>query len=266
MYALKPPRTLDREWKHVRIGVAGGIATVTLAHPPRNALSRAMLDAVDDALDVAEDDAVQVVIVTGDEAAFSVGVDPDAILGSTQELAARSHRVLDRIEGFPKPVIAAINGHCLGGGLELALTCHLRIASKRAKLGLPEISLGLFPGLGGTRRLPRIVGRARAYEMILTGRALTAEEARQAGLVNAVVAPGEVLLEAARLARRIAVKSPAAVPAVMRCCEANLRSPRATGRVIEMELFERLLPSPDVRRTLRSLCDDLGDRRDPCRT
>lgn len=256
----------ELRWEHLRIRMASSIMIVTLDNPPANALTRTMFDAVDAAIGLLEDEAVHAVIVTGAGAAFSIGADVRGILeaGAPLQQARRSHRQLEQIERSPKPFIAAINGHCLGGGLELALACHLRIASSRAKFGLPELSLGLLPGMGGTHRLPRLVGRARAHEMILTGRVLRAEEALQIGLVNDVVSPAEVLPAAERLARRIASKSPAAVRAAMRCLNNGLDSARGSAGRLEMECFERLTRMPGVRRTLHALGRDLGERREPC--
>jgi enoyl-CoA hydratase len=249
-------------WQHLRIQISGSIVLVVLSNPPANALCYEMFDAVRQTLDFLEADAVHAVIVSGEGENFSVGADLRGILGVTREHVRASQRLLDRIEAFPKPMIAAINGHCLGGGLELALACHLRIASSRAKLGLPEVSLGLLPGLGGTHRLPRLVGRARAHEMILIGRPMRAEEAAAIGLVNAVVPAGDVLPTAERLARRIAAKSPAAVRAIMRCLNADFCSAGERAERVEMECFEQLTRTPGVRHTLHAIERDLGQRRE----
>ena len=249
-------------WRSLRIQMSGSIVLVMLSNPPVNALCVEMFGAVSELLDFLEADAVRTVIVTGDGDSFSVGADLRGVSGATRAQIRDSQRLLDRIEAYPKPVIAAINGHCLGGGLELALACHLRVASSRAKLGLPEVSLGLLPGMGGTHRLPRLVGRARAHEMILTGRPMRADEAATIGLVNAVVPPGEVLATAERLARRIAAKSPAAVRAVMRCLNADFSSAAERAGQMEMECFEQLIQTPGVRRTLHAIERDLGERRE----
>jgi enoyl-CoA hydratase len=263
--ATETPCDGELRWEHMRIRLVDSIMTVTLDHPPANALTRSMFDAVDRAIALLEDDAVRVVIVTGAGTAFSIGADVRGILGTDAvlEQGRRSQRQLEQLELAAKPIIAAINGHCLGGGLELALACHLRIASTRAKLGLPEVSLGLLPGMGGTHRLPRLVGRARAHEMILTGRMVKADEAQQIGLVNWVVPPEEVLPAAERLARRIAAKSPAAVRAAMRCLNTGLDPASASAEVMEMECFEQLAETPEVRRTLQALELDFGERRAP---
>ena len=249
-------------WQHLRIQISGSIVLVVLSNPPANALSYEMFDAVQQMFDYFEADAVNAIIVTGEGDMFSMGADLRGILGVTREHVHESQRLLDRIEAFPKPVIAAINGHCLGGGLELALACHLRIASSRAKLGLPEVSLGLLPGMGGTHRLPRLIGRARAHEMILTGRPVRAEQAAAIGLVNAVVPPEDVLSTAERLARRIAAKSPDAIRAAMRCLNADFCSAAERAELMERECFEQLTRTSGVRRTLHAIERDLGTRRE----
>ena len=249
-------------WRSLRIQMTGSIVLVMLSNPPVNALCAEMFGAVSELLDFLEADTVHTVIVTGDGDSFSVGVDLRGVSGATREQIRDSQRLLDRIEAYPKPVIAAINGHCLGGGLELALACHMRIASSRAKLGLPEVSLGLLPGMGGTHRLPRLIGRGRAHEMILTGRPIRAEEAAAIGLVNAVVPPTEVLATAERLARRIAAKSPAAVRAVMRCLNMDFCSATERAELVEMESFEQLIQTPVARRTLHAIERELGERRE----
>jgi enoyl-CoA hydratase/carnithine racemase len=247
-------------WQHLRVSAAGPVVRVTLSNPPVNALTTEMFEGVSQTLDLLEADAVRVLIVTGEGANFSIGADVRGIPEVTREHLRRSQRLLDRIARFPKPCIAAINGHCLGGGLELALACHLRIASSRARLALPEVSLGLIPGMGGTYRLPRLVGSTRAHELILTGRTMKADEALEMGLVSAVVPPAEVLPEAERLARRIAAKSPSAVRAALECLNHGVDT--ASAALVEMECFERLAQQPEVRRTLHALGAALGERRE----
>jgi len=249
-------------WQHLRVQISGSIVLVMLSNPPANSFSGEMFDAVNEMLDTLEADAVHAVILTGEGGNFSLGADLRDILRVTREDVRASQRVCQRIEAFPKPWIAAINGHCLGGGLEIALACHLRIASSRAKLGMPEVSLGLLPGMGGTHRLPRLIGRSRAHEMILTGRPLRAEEAAAIGLVSAVVPPGDLLATAERLARRIAVKSPAAVRAAMRCLNTDFCSAGEHAELMEMESFEELSKTPVVRRTLTAIERDLGAGRE----
>src|SRR5436853_128655 len=161
------------------------------------------------------------------------------------ELSGRGQALLNRIERFDKPVIAAINGACLGGGLELAMACHMRVAAAGILLGLPEIKLGLIPGFGGTQRLPRIIGPSKAAELILTGETITSEEALTLGLVNRVVPPEEVLLTAQKLAGMITAKGRLATQAALRAIRTGLDSPLAEGLAREAELFGELCETPD---------------------
>jgi enoyl-CoA hydratase len=182
-----------------------GLLQLTLARPEAlNALNATLIAELAHAIEEAQEDpAVRVIVLTGaGDRAFVAGADikefADFGVESGRELAAKGQEILfNRVEHSAKPVIAAINGFALGGGLELALAAHVRIASEKAKMGLPEVSLGLIPGYGGTQRLPQIVGKGKALEMILTGRAIDAQEALACGLVNRVV-PAEELLTAAR--------------------------------------------------------------------
>lgn len=239
---------------YLRVAIDDGIAVVTLANPPANVLTRPMLEDLHAALDVIEDDGVRAVILTGQGGTFSDGVDIQTILACDAheiiELARMGHRMLNRIEAAQKPVIAAVDGHCLGGGLEIALACHLRLASSRARLALPEISLGLVPGLGGTQRLPNLVGRARAYEMVLTGKPVRALQAAAMGLLNAVVPTERLMPEAHRLARRIAAKRSDAVRGVMECVGHAVNSNGVVGQCLEREIFAVLSTSTAVRQAL----------------
>ncbi|MGD2103877.1 MAG: enoyl-CoA hydratase-related protein, partial [Anaerolineae bacterium] len=164
-----------------------------------------------------------------------------------REFIERGQGVNRKIETSSKPVIAAINGFCLGGGLELAMACHMRICSDRARLGQPEINLGLIPGWGGTQRLPRIVGKGKALEMILTGDMVTAQEAYRIGLVNKVVPAGAILKEARGLARKIVSKSSCCIAAALRAVTAGLETDIEEGLDREKEQFVRLADTEDIR-------------------
>jgi enoyl-CoA hydratase/carnithine racemase len=153
--------------------------------------------------------------------------------------------LLNRIERYDKPVIAAINGACLGGGLEMAMACHMRVAAAVARFGLPEIKLGLIPGFGGTQRLPRIIGPSKAAELILTGETIMAEEALRLGLVNLVVPAAEVLPQARHVAALITAKGRLAIQAALRAIRTSLDSPFAEGLAREGELFGMLCETPD---------------------
>ena len=196
-----------------------GILTITIQRPQAlNALNAAVIAALSEAIDVAQTDAdVKTVILTGSgDKAFVAGADikefADFSGKQGEALAQQGQDLLfNRIERSAKPVIAAINGFALGGGLELALACHIRIASDNARMGLPEVSLGVIPGYGGTQRVPQIVGKGKALEMILSAKMIGAEEAASCGLVNAVVSPDALHEAAKKMARSIMKNSPKAV-------------------------------------------------------
>lgn len=196
-----------------------GILTITIERPQAlNALNAEVIRKLAEAVDIAQTDAeVQIIVLTGSgDKAFVAGADIKEFAdfnGKQGKALAQAGQDLlfNRIERSAKPVIAAVNGFALGGGLELALACHIRIASDNARMGLPEVSLGVIPGYGGTQRLPQIVGKGKALEMILSARMIGAEEAATCGLVNAVV-PSESLMETAyKMARSIMKNSPMAV-------------------------------------------------------
>ena len=195
-----------------------GIALITVNRPDKlNALNSTVLSELDDAAShIQEDQDVRVVILTGaGEKAFVAGADIKELhtLNRTagEELSRRGQEVFSRYENLSKPVIALVNGYALGGGAELAMACHIRIAAENAVFGLPEVGLGLIPGYGGTQRLPALVGNSKAMEMILTGGQVKAEEARSIGLVNSVYPAGEALSEAKKLASKIMKNGPVAV-------------------------------------------------------
>lgn len=202
----------------VTLELRGPVAVLTLENPGKlNALSIEILDELDGHLDAVESDAaVRVVVITGaGEKAFAAGADighmREATVQQARDYAERGHELFARIEAFGKPVIAAINGFALGGGCELVLACDIRLASDNARLGQPEVNLGIFPGWGGTQRLPRLTTPGFAKELIFTGRHVTADEAKAAGLVNHVYPLAELLDRAVAMGEEIAKKSPLAV-------------------------------------------------------
>src|ERR1041385_8110700 len=175
------------------------------------------MDEIDSVFKAArKDDSVKAIIVTGSgEKAFVAGADITELAQKTpitgKETSERGQEILSSIERFPKPVIAAINGFALGGGCELALACHIRIASENAQIGLPEVTLGVIPGYGGTQRMARLLGKGKALELICTGDRIGAAEAERIGLVNKVVPAAELMAEAERMARRIMSRGDALV-------------------------------------------------------
>lgn len=231
-----------------------GIRTITIDRPEQlNALDRATIAELDQALTAAEADrTVRVVIITGSgEKAFVAGADIKEFAHFSVEegraLAADGQRKLfDHVEHLNKPVIAAVNGYALGGGLELAMACHVRIASETAKMGLPEVSLGVIPGYGGTQRLPRLVGRGKALEMILSAQMIDAADALQWGLVNRVVPADQLLSTAHELATRIMRNSPTALAAAIRAVNAGFE-PGADGLQREIAEFGKCFGTADFK-------------------
>lgn len=199
----------------------GFIATITLKNPPANVLSRIMLEEITKTLTKIEaENKVKVIIINGEGKFFSAGADVKAFTDLQQSpdyrsLAEEGQQLFERIERFPVPVIASIHGVVLGGALELALACHMRIVTTDTQLGLPEMTLGIIPGYGGTQRLPRFVGPAKAYEMILTGMRIGGAEAYRLGLANSIVEADSLERETLKLAEQISVKSRTTINHIM---------------------------------------------------
>jgi len=246
---------------HTLLTVSHRIARVTLHYPPANVVTHAFLKELEQVFGELEmDEYVRVVILTGFDRFFSAGADIHELTHlnskySGSEFSGRGQACLNRIERFDKPVIAAINGICLGGGLELAMACHLRIAAAGISLGLPEIRLGVIPGFGGTQRLTRIVGPSKATQLILTGDRITAEEALTIGLVNRVVPATDLLKEADILAGAIAARGRRAAQAALRAIRVGLDSPISEGLARESELFGELCETQDKKEGTQAFLD-----------
>lgn len=232
----------------------GPVAVLTLDNPGKlNALSVEMLDLLAAHLDAVEDDdAIRAVVITGaGDKAFAAGADighmREATVSEARDYAAAGHALFNRIEAFPKPVIAAINGYALGGGCELVLACDIRIAADTARLGQPEVNLGIFPGWGGTQRLPRLTSPGVAKELILTGRHVDASEALAIGLVNHVHPSGEVVDRAVAIGELIAAKSPLAVATAKRLVNAALEDGYADALSRELAAFGDAFATEDQR-------------------
>ncbi len=245
------------EWQNIRTQVEDKVAVLTIDHPPVNSFNRQVVTELGEAIDelLADDEVKAIVITGGGTNAFVAGADIPEIKelldqpaedGAAAAFIERGQQTFLRIERSPKPVIAAINGFCLGGGLELAMSCHIRICSDRARLGQPEVNLGLIPGWGGTQRLARLVGKGKAIEMILTGDMITAQDAYRLGLVNKVVPAGVVLKEARGLARKIVSKSRFPVAAALKAINDGLAVPIEEGLKIEAEQFVGLADTEDI--------------------
>jgi enoyl-CoA hydratase/carnithine racemase len=247
----------------VRFSREDGVAILTLDNPPLNLLTLGLLNQLKEYLSQAgEDDAVKgVVIVGAGNYAFSAGADLREIASKgvegALEIIRMGHSVFNSIEDLPKPVVAAINGLCLGGGLELALACDMRVCSERARFQAPEVTIGLIPAWGGTQRLARLVGSAKAKEMIFTGMQISAQEASRIGLVNRVVPDGEELRAAADIVRLIGVRSaPLAVRAAKRAINLGLqRSTREEALEVEAEALLSIASSEDLREGIQALLE-----------
>jgi enoyl-CoA hydratase len=232
----------------------GAVATITINRPKvLNALSMETLDELRRAiLALKHDDGVRVVILTGaGDKSFIAGADINELAQQTpvggREHALRGQHVLDLIEHMGKPVIAAINGYALGGGCELAMACTIRIAADTAKLGQPEINLGIIPGYGGTQRLSRLIGRGRALELLLTGDQITAAEAHRLGLVNRVVTGANLMGEAHKLAHTLAAKPPIAMRYIIDAVNKGLQMALPDAQVFEATLFGLAATTEDMR-------------------
>jgi enoyl-CoA hydratase len=221
-----------------------GLGIITINRPEKlNALNQKVMKELHGCLEgLRDDDAVKVVILTGaGEKAFVAGADINELAVQTpvsgRETSLNGQRTLDLIENLGKPVIAAINGFALGGGCELAMACTLRVASENARLGQPEVKLGIIPGYAGTQRLSRLVGKGRALELILTGDPVTAQEAYRIGLVNQVVAQKDLRDASEALARKIMANGPLAVRLAMEAVHHGMEMTEAQGQFLEATLF-----------------------------
>lgn len=245
----------------IALSVEESVATLTLNQPPVNALTPDLLTDLEAALEaLAADDAVKVVVITGAGRFFVAGADirvlaqiPSSHEGT--ETALKGQAILDKIEALDKPVIAAINGACLGGGLELALCCHIRLAADGARFSMPEITLGIMPGFGGTQRLPRLIGRSKATELILTGDFISAQEARMLGLISQVVPADDLLRQAQGLARRIAAKGQVAVRAALQAIHQGNAVGLREGLALEARLFGKLCDTEDRKEGLSAFLE-----------
>ena len=227
------------------------IGIITLNRPPANPINVAVLDELDAVVTEWEKDkTVRAIIITGaGDRGFSAGFDlKSAGTPGSERSGSRGHEVFSHIERCPKPVVAALNGYALGGGCELAMSCHFRIMvnSERAIIGQPEIERGIIPGWGGTQRLPRLVGKTKALEMLLLGTGINAPEALSIGLITKVSEPGQLMDDAKELARTLAKKAPIAVQIILDAVTRGLETTIDQGLKIEMEGSQRVGSTKDA--------------------
>jgi enoyl-CoA hydratase/carnithine racemase len=225
-------------------------ALITLNRPPANAISEQLITEVNAALNaVQSDDSVRTVILTGaGDKIFCGGADLGSAFsgGDVEQFIRFGNSVMRKIERFGKPVIAAINGHAMGGGMEIAMACHLRLMKETARMGQTESNLGIIPGYGGTQRLPRLIGRTKALEFLLLGTQIPAPECLALGLVNRLSKDGETLNDAKALARQLGKRAPLATAAIIKAVDEGLEAPMAKSIDIELEQFLPTLRSEDA--------------------
>ncbi|MFN2563944.1 MAG: enoyl-CoA hydratase-related protein [Gemmatimonadaceae bacterium] len=240
-------------YHHLTYEVADRIATITVSRPDKlNALNDATVAELGRAIDEARQrDEVGAVLLTGAGRAFVAGADIAELVGQTpataQARALAGQAVFRRFETSPKPTLAAVNGFALGGGCELAMACHVRLASDAAKFGQPEVKLGITPGYGGTQRLPRLVGRGRALQLLLTGELIDAHEALRIGLVNAVVPAADLLQVARRLLQTVLAQAPTAVALCIEAVNRGLDMSLDDALALEASYFGLCAATADMR-------------------
>lgn len=240
-------------YQNLLIERANHIATLTINRPEKlNALNMNVIDELGDCLtELSGDSDIRCIILTGSgNKAFVAGADINEFasfsVAEGKELAAQGqHRLFDRVENLTTPVIAAINGFALGGGLELAMSCHMRVASDKARMGLPEVSLGVIPGYGGTQRLPRLIGKGRALELISTAQMLTADKAADYGLVNHVVLHEDLVPTCISIATKISANSPMAIGFAIQAVNSGFKND--SGFQTEIDLFGKAFGTDDFK-------------------
>ncbi len=227
------------------------LALVTIDRPKVNALNKDVIDALEATFDeLAKDESIGVVIITGEgEKAFVAGADigefPTLTSDNGEQLSRRGQQVFQKIADFPAPVIAAVNGFALGGGLELALACDIRVMAENATVGLPEVTLGIFPGYAGTQRLPRLITTGKAKELIFTGAMINAAEAYRIGLADHLVPAGEAVAKAKEIAEKIFAVGPVAVRLAKKAVNRGLEETLEEGQLTEAALFAELCDTED---------------------
>jgi enoyl-CoA hydratase len=238
-----------------------GVAIATINRPPANALSQQLVQELDELLtQLEQNNDVRVIVLHGEGRFFSAGADIKEFTdletkSEAEKLADNGQTVFERLETFTKPVIAAVHGAALGGGLELAMSCHIRYVAHDAKLGLPELNLGIIPGFGGTQRLPRYVGMAKAAEIMFTGEPISGREAVEWGLANKAFEAEELLPKTLELAKKIASKSPVSIKAVLVALQYSKTASFQEGIKAEAELFGKVFESQDAKEGIEAFIE-----------
>lgn len=247
---------------YIKLSREDAVQMLVIDHPPANALSGKVMKELDQSVeDFGKDSQAKVLVITGaGNFAFVAGADIRELIQiesarKGEELALAGQRILSKIENLSKPVIAAINGVCLGGGNELAMACHLRIASDRARFGQPEINLGVIPGFGGTQRLARLSGVSKAIELDLTGDLISAQEALRIGLVSRVIRDEELMKETLGLAKRIASKGSKAIALILDAIRKGIRMSLEEGLAHEAKLFGQACETRDMKEGLTAFIE-----------
>ncbi len=249
------------DYQYLGVTMEEKVCLLTISNPPANLLSKGVLTEISGFLDgVAKDPNVKVLILTGAGTFFVVGADIKEIselsgAAAGQEAATLGQKVFNKLERLPIPTIAAINGHCLGGGNEMVMACTIRIANERSRIGQPEINLGIMPGFGGTQRLARIVGKSKALELNLTGDMINGKTAEAIGLVNKAVPEEEVLKQAKGLAKKIASKSRPAIERILRATREGLAGSLEEGLALEAKFFGELCELHDMKEGLTAFLE-----------
>ncbi|WP_231889815.1 enoyl-CoA hydratase [Oceanobacillus sp. Castelsardo] len=247
--------------EYIQLEIDKNIAQLTIQSPPANALSSTLLSELEGKLNgIEEEQSVKAVVIKGDGKFFSAGADIKEFTSmqnssDSQTFSNKGQELFNRIENFSIPIISAIHGGAFGGGLELAMACHIRIVTENTKLGLPEITLGIIPGYAGTQRLPRFVGNAKAYEMMLTGEPISGTEAFTFGLVNKVVKEQELISEATKLAEKIASMSKPVINQIMHLVNFSKSELFEKGVQEEAIAFSKVFTNADAKEGVQAFLE-----------
>ena len=252
--------------QYLTLATEGGLAVITMTRPPVNAMDKEFVDQLSAFMDQCEADlSVRVIVfVSGLATVFSGGADIREMESMDEagclDFVRRGQGLMDRMESLPKPIIAAVGGACVGGGCELAMSCDLRVAGRSASFGQPEVNLGVIPGWGGSQRLPRLIGKTRATELLMVGEAISAQTALELGLINRLVPDEELLPAATGLARQLLAKSPAALASIKRAVQEGMRTTLEDALKVEARQYNEAFGSADAREGIRAFLEKRAPR------